>query len=178
MIEIFTHAGKQYPAFRLKQVLGQLLLILLCAPVFGQVTLSTTGAVTNTETAAAITFNFQNTNSYPVILTDIAGILADYGDKTVEIWYKPSAINGVPGAISTANGWISAATANVTGIQNLSSVITQPLFSGLALSIPANSTYGLAIMGYSGTAGALRIGTVSGTVAIPGGGCNILTGAN
>jgi hypothetical protein len=178
MIEKFTPIKKEYFSVFRKNILAFLVLISLCSPAVAQVSISTANTFTNTETVSTVTFNFQNTNTYPVVVTDIAGIVSSYGDITTQVWYKTSAINGAPGDISTVNGWIQAGTANFPGIQNLSSNTTQPFLSGLSMAIPASTTYGIAVVAYSGSGGALRIGTATGTVSLAGGGCNLITGNN
>jgi|GEM_PF-1115822 len=175
MKKIFTHVMKHAYTVR---ILLLLVLVQLAGTAGAQVSLSTTAAFTNDDTAAAVTFNFQNTNSYPVIITGIEGILNAFGTNNVEIWYKPSAINGLPGAISTGNGWTMASGVNVTGIANATNNTTQPLFSSLSLSVPAGATYGLAIIAANGQGGTLRLdGSVAATT-ISGGGCNLFTGPN
>lgn len=161
-----------------KTLILQLLFMMLCLPVFAQTTLSTTSVVTNTETVSTVTLNFQNTNAFPVILTDIAGVVSAYGDNTAQVWYKTSAISGAPGDISTTNGWTMSLSANFYGIQNTTNTTTQPLLTGMSLTIPANTTYGLAIVAFNGANGLLRVGTTSGVVTQSGGGCNIVTGNN
>jgi hypothetical protein len=164
--------------YLLRKMFFQCLLLLVCAPAFSQTTISTTGSFTNTQSVSAVTFNFQNTNAFPVIITGVEAVLSDYGDKNIEVWYKPTAVNGLPGDISVPNGWTSGGTATVQGIENISSTITQPLLSGISISIPANTTYGLAVVAYGNAVGALRVGNTSATVTVSGGGCNIITGNN
>jgi hypothetical protein len=161
-----------------KTVILQLLLLMLCLPAFAQTTISTTSVVTNTETVSTVTLNFQNTNTFPVIITDLAGIVSSYGDNTAQVWYKTSAISGAPGDISTTNGWTMSFSSNFYGIQNTTNTTTQPLLTGISLTIPANTTYGLAIVAMSGSIGLLRVGTTTGTVTQSGGGCNMVTGNN
>ncbi len=141
-----------------------------------QTTLSTTAAFTNSETAATVTFNFENTNAYPVVITGIDGVLGAYGTQTVQLWYKTSAVSGAPGAIATGNGWTLSSSAAVNGTGNTTSTVTQPFFQGISLVVPANTTYGLAIAGYSGTAGSQRVGVLSGPAGFSAGGCTISTG--
>lgn len=151
-----------------------------CNLASGQTSISSNTSFTNTETANTVTFNFQNTNTYPVMITDIAGIAGAYGNSTVELWYKTSALNGPPGNISTANGWTQAATNTFPGIGNTTTQVTQPFLSGLQVLVPANSTYALAVAVYNtaGGGGIQRTGAASGTVTLSGGGCNVITGTN
>lgn len=157
-----------------------LLCIFLNINSFAQTSISTTGTFTNDTTVNTVTFNFQNTNSYPVIITNIEGIVGVFGDINVGLWYKTSAINGSPGAISTANGWTLFNTQPINGIGNTTNNVTQPFFSNISFTIPANTTYGIAIS--ATTTGSLlgvqRIGNAAATVAVGNGNCNFLSGAN
>jgi len=146
--------------------------------VTAQISISTTSGFSNSETVNTVTFNFQNTNAYPVVITNIEGIASQYGTVSVELWYKPSAITAAPGQINAANGWTQAATQSVNGIANTSTTATQPLLTGISLSIPANSTYGIAIAASSGGAGVLRIGTAATNVTVSAGNCSFLSGPN
>jgi hypothetical protein len=178
MIEKFTLVKKDhFPVIR-KNILLLFILAFLCNHALGQVSISTTNSFTNTETVSTVTFNFQNTNTYPVIITNVAGIVGSYGDISTQLWYKTSAINGAPGDISTTNGWVQAGTGNFPGIQNLTSNTTQSFLSGLSLTIPANTTYGIAVVASGGAGGVLRIGAAAGTVSLSAGGCNLITGNN
>lgn len=141
-----------------------------------QTAISTTSSVTNGESAATVTFNFENTNSFPVVITGITGVLDAYGAQNVELWYKTSGVNGAPGIIAASNGWTLSTSATVSGIANTTTTATQSFFQGISLTIPANTTYGLAIAGYNGT-GSQRVGVLSGPVTLSAGGCNIHTGA-
>lgn len=171
----FTLDGSRRSSLLLK---GLFCLLLFCSHVTtqAQTTLSTTGSFTNDDTAAIVTFNFQNTNSYPVILTGIEGILNAYGASDIQLWYKSTAISGSPGNISAGNGWTMATSGSVLGIANSATTNTQVLLSNISLTIPANSTYGIAIAGYAGSTGTLRVDAASGTTTVSGGGCIIAAG--
>ena len=156
-----------------------LILVVFSTHLRAQTTISTTSSFSNESTVSTVTFNFQNTNSYPVVITNMESILSNFGIIQTEFWYKTSAINGAPGMINTANGWTLASSGTVNGIANtINTNATQPLFLNLTLTIPANSTYGIAIAAYNGTSGSLRIGSSGATVSLGGGGCNFLTGTN
>lgn len=178
MIEKFTLIKQAQFSILRKNILSLIVLLFLCGHALGQVTISTTSTFTNTETVSTITFNFQNTNGYPVVITDVAGIVSSYGDISTQLWYKASGISGAPGDISTTNGWVQTSTGTFSGVQNLTTTTTQPFLSGLSLAIPANTTYGIAVVATGSAGGALRIGTAAGTVSLNGGGCNIITGSN
>lgn len=154
-----------------------LLLSLVCGGLRAQTTIGTTTSFTNEGNAGTVTFNFQNTNSFPVVITNIAGILNSFGTNTVELWYKNSAISGAPGPIATSNGWTSYGAQSVAGVLNTTTTATQPLFTAISLTIPANTTYGIAISASSNiTGGALRIDSTITATTISGGGCNIIAG--
>ncbi|KAA5533188.1 T9SS type A sorting domain-containing protein [Taibaiella lutea] len=154
---------------------------LLLTSVFvgrAQTTITTTGSFTNDTTLSTVTFNFQNTNSYAVVITGLDGIMADYGQNYVALWYKTSAINGSPGAIDVSNGWtMYTSSGNVSGIANISNNTTQPFLTGMNLVIPANTTYGLAVVA-TGSGAMLRCGLGSPAFSIGGGGCNVISGSN
>ena len=153
-------------------------LLLFCTGILAkaQTTLSTTGVLTNDDTAAIVTFNFQNTNTYPVLITSLSGILNVYGASDIQLWYKTSAISGSPGTIATGNGWTMATSASVPGIANSSTTTTQTLLNNINLLIPAGSTYGIAVAGYSGATGSLRVDAASGTTTVSSGGCTLSLG--
>src|SRR5262245_56115001 len=80
-----------------------------------QTTVSTT-RFTNNNANALIAFNFKNNNPIGVIITDIASICGSNGLKDVSAYYKTSAINGSPGAITAGNGWNQFGSATISGI--------------------------------------------------------------
>ncbi|MBL0340945.1 MAG: right-handed parallel beta-helix repeat-containing protein [Bacteroidetes bacterium] len=151
----------------------------LAASVNAQ-TINTTAVAgfSNNNGSGTVTFNFQNTNPYAVIITDIEGIVGTAGLTSADIWYKTTPVNGPPGAMSVANGarcdWYLYWVANTT------TLVTQPMLSGISVTIPAGVTYGMAVSAYSLTAGRQRYHTMV-TPNIPlttvsAGGCNILMG--
>ncbi len=154
------------------------LLLLIGFKSIAQTTISTTSSFTNDTTFSTVTFNFQNTNTYPVIITGVEGVVNNYGVNTVELWYKTSAINGAPGNIITTNGWTLGGTTTINGISNTTTTTTQPFLNGQNITVPAGSTYGIAIVVHNSSIGVQRIGTTSGTVTVSAGGCNIITGTN
>jgi subtilisin-like proprotein convertase family protein len=125
---------------------------------------------------AVITFNVKNNNTYPVMLTNISSICGSFGLHNVSVYYKTAAINGLPGAISAANGWngFGAATINATG------AIVEPFISGLNLVIPAGATYGICVQATnaSGVGDLLYSAITPGTYTFSAGGCDIVTGTN
>ena len=149
-----------------------------------QTTLNTTtvSGFSNNNGSGTVTFNFQNTNSYPVTITEIEGISGTSGTMSADIWYKTTPVSAAPGAISTANGWVLGATGSFTAVANSSTLTTQVILTGITVVIPGGVTYGMAISTYTGTTGTQRYHSmVSPNVpltTISGGGVNILMGDN
>ncbi len=130
---------------------------------------------TNNNGSSMITFNFQNTNTNDVIITEIASATSTTGANTATLWYKPTAINQTTMVVSTANGWTQVTAQPFTGVANTTTNIGQPMLTGLNLIIPAGATYGLALSLTSG----LRYSTLTaGSYTFPGGGCNLITGTD
>jgi len=139
---------------------------------YGQTTLTT--SFTNNNGNSTVTLNFQNNNAFDVIITDVASITGLTGANTAQLWYKPGAITGLPGAISLANGWTQAASQPFTGVANTTTSVSQAMLVGISLTVPAGATYGLAF-GCS----SLRYSTLAaGTYNSPGGGCDLISGTN
>ncbi|MBK7557948.1 MAG: hypothetical protein IPI54_06530 [Chitinophagaceae bacterium] len=99
---------------------------------------------------STITFNVRNNNAYPVTLSTIDSRTFAAGATNVSAYFKPSAINGAPGAISAANGWNQFGSASITG----TGTGVQPFMTGLTLVIPAGATYGICVEALTPTAGA------------------------
>ena len=128
-----------------------------------------------------VTFNFRNNNATAVVITNISSLInltsGDAANTTV--FFKPGAITAPPGAISTANGWTRFGTALV--ISNGLGTI-QPIVP-TSLTIPANTTYGIAVQAVNAaspaTAGALGYSTLAaGTYTFTGGGAILTTGTS
>ncbi|GBL36105.1 hypothetical protein EMGBS15_17000 [Filimonas sp.] len=145
-----------------------------------QTTLNTTAIPgwLNNNGNGTVTFNFQNTNSYPIIITGVEGIVGTAGVTSADVWVKTTPVSGPPGAISIANGWTQMATGTFTGVANTTTLTTQPFLTGISVTIPAGVTYGMAITAYVGTAGRQRYFTIPTamlpTITLSGGGCNII----
>ena len=167
---------KYYIQLRQKSIFLLLAFVLiLVESVFGQTTISTTPLFTNNNGSGTVTFNFQNTNGFPIVITDIEGLKATAGAAVVEFWYKTTPINGAPGVISVANGWTQVAAGTASGVA--STTVPQTFFTGLSFTVPAGATYGFAVFAtsqpyHSIVAPNLPLTTFS------GGGCNILAGTN
>ena len=144
--------------------------------VLAQTSVTTTTTFLNNNGSGTVTFNLQNTNGYDVIITDIEGVTGSSGNVPVEVWYKTTPLNGSPGAISTANGWVQIASSTITGIANTSTTVTQSFFTGLSFNLPANTTYAFAV--YASGQRYYSLPTSPATVTLSAGGVNIITGAN
>lgn len=137
---------------------------------------SVTSNLTFTTLAAVVTFNFRNNNTYPVLITDISSVVNNIGlADSVSVYYKTSAINGAPGAISPANGWNPVGNATITGTNSI-----QPFLSGTSLVVPAGATYGFAVQALRSSSGAgdLVYNNGSGNQTISSAGCDLITGPN
>ena len=131
-------------------------------------TISTTAAFSNNNGSGTVTFNFINNNSYPVVIKEIKGVTGSSGTLNASVWYKPTPINGAPGVISTANGWTQALSGTFTGVANTSTTTVQTFFSNVNFTIPANTTYGIAVF-----ADGQRYFTMSASQSFTAGGCTL-----
>ena len=136
-------------------------------------TLSTTSTFLNNSGSGSVVFNLQNTNSYPIIITELRGIIGTAGTSPVGFYYNTTPVSGPPAAITPANGWNLIASGSVTAIANITSTVTQTLLSGISFIIPANTTYGILIYALN-----QRYSTSTGTSTISIGGLNLLTGTS
>jgi len=89
------------------------------------------------------------------------------------LWYNTTPVNGLPGVISTANGWVQEAAGTITGIANTTTTTTQPFFTGLNFVIPANTTYGIAVY-----AAGQRYFSMTTAQTFSDLGCDLITGPN
>jgi len=134
----------------------------------------------NNNAFALVTSNFTNNNAFPVTITGIESVASASGGSTARLYYKTSAINGAPGAISAANGWVLAGTGTYTAVANTTTTTPQPMLSGLSVAIPPGATYGIAFESQlTGGAGNLRYSTVAaGTYINSASGCDLTSGTN
>src|SRR5690606_36529300 len=148
---------------------------------------TTTTSFSNNNGSGITTFNFENTNAYPVVITDVSAVLRTSGSNTFYIWYNTTPVSGAPaGAISALPDWIAVDTNVMTSTSgSTSNQSEEPWFTGLNLIIPPNTVYGIAIGGFNGTnstsSGSMGYYTIpsgSGTIMFSGGGCNIIAGDN
>jgi len=125
----------------------------------------------------AIVFNFQNTNSYDVMITEIASIPGITGVQTATAWYIPSPTTGTPSGISAANGWtMIGQNPNFNGVANTTTNTPhQTMITGMSLIVPANTTYRMALE----LSNSLRYSSIAaGVYTFSNGGCNIVTGTD
>lgn len=96
----------------------------------------------------SVTFNLKNSSPSARVLTDLAsGVMNSGSPRTFQLWIKPGAINGAPGAISVANGWTQVATQTIPADPVLNTATPTDIFSGMNVVIPGNSTYGVCVVG-------------------------------
>ena len=148
-----------------------------------QTTLTTSYTVNRTN--GLVTFNFTNSNAFPVRITKISSVInLPAGAKAdVSAYFNTSAISGNPGPISAANGW--AQFLGGLGITATGGGTPQP-FGTANLTVPAGSTYGIAVNAFvSGTgdisnagAPALAYSNITSPATVTAGGCTFTTGRN
>jgi subtilisin-like proprotein convertase family protein len=131
----------------------------------------------NNNSNSTITFNVTNNNAYAVTLSSISSVTAAAGATDVSAYYKTTPINGLPGAISSANGWNQiGTTATITGVAGGT---VQPFLTGLNLTIPPGATYGICVQALLGGGFNLAYSTITaGSYTFSVGGCDITTGTN
>ncbi|WP_207495227.1 right-handed parallel beta-helix repeat-containing protein [Aridibaculum aurantiacum] len=137
-------------------------------------TISTT--FTNNNGNGQVTFNFQNTNGYPVRITEIASVTSSTGSIPVQAWYRTTPINSAtaPPAVTTANGWTQFGSATITAVANSTTTTPQTFMTGLDLVVPAGATYGIVV----GATNLRYSSLAAGTYTESSGGCSIITGTN
>jgi hypothetical protein len=106
--------------------------------------------------------------------TRVAGVTGLSGTQPCEVWYKPTPISGSPGNISTANGWVLGASGTFTGVANTTTSTVQTFLSNTSITIPANTTYAMAVF-----ANGQRYSTIpAGNTTFTAGGVSYLSGTN
>ncbi|MES2778501.1 MAG: hypothetical protein V4651_01270, partial [Bacteroidota bacterium] len=160
---------------KLAIIASLLMVILTFTDVFAQtpVTIGTTTVFTNINGSGQITFNFENTNPYGVIITDIEGVTGSAGSQICELWYKPTALTALPGAVSTANGWALAMSGSFTGVANTTTTVTQPFITGGTFVVPPMTTYAFSIASANQRYYSIPASTPA-TAFGTGGGCNMV----
>ncbi len=126
-----------------------------------QTIITTTGAdytgANATTAPGAVTFAVENTNSTPVVLSNVGTFLYTTDPASVfTLWYHPSQLTGAP-TINVANGWIQIAVGATVPPPTMTNQIVN-VINGLNFSIPPGTTYRFALVSasspihYSGTA--------------------------
>jgi hypothetical protein len=144
-------------------------------------TIATTPTFVSNNGTGQVTFNFQNNNPYPVIIRGIESVSSTSVANTAILYYKTTPINGLPGAISAANGWNVAISQPFTGIANTSTTntTTQPFITNANFIVPANTTWGFVLSSATVCVRYFTIpATMPGVITFSGGGCSILSGTN
>lgn len=150
-------------------------------------TVSTLPTYTANNGYGLVTFNFRNTNSYPIMIDTIYMEGSSAGnDRLAYLWISNNPVNGQPaGAIPTNPAW----TLEHSEMNNYPTSNTQtPMMTGIGLIIPANTTVGMAVGGFSGGtlanpgAGFMGYYTIPSTTSTPDtfetNGVEIITGPN
>src|SRR5690606_16621071 len=121
--------------------------LVLSASVFAQPT--TVGTTTYTgnvsggsSPSTGITVNVVSNNSYAIIVTAF-GYSCGSTNPT-ELWYSTTSTSGATGAIATPNWTLLSTVSSPT--TTTTTVINDNFFSGLNLTIPANTTYRFAVL--------------------------------
>jgi parallel beta-helix repeat protein len=143
--------------------------------------ISTQPTFTSNNGSGATTFNFQNSNPYPIVITDVSTVINLSGTPfQVTLWVNPIPVSGAPSTIANfpSTGWVAAATSTVTSsIGSASNNVAEPVLSNISVTIPANTTVGMAVACFSGTIGRMRYFTIpSGNPTFTGGGVTIISG--
>ncbi|HRI25439.1 MAG TPA: M36 family metallopeptidase, partial [Ferruginibacter sp.] len=130
-------------------------------------------AVVNTPMAGGngnnlVAFNVRNNNSYAVTFSSISSNTFGSGAVVSRVFWRATPIAGNPGAISAANGWTQFGTAN----NNVAAGTLNLLMTGLTLTIPANTTYAIALDMTGATFPAYTNGTGT-VITYSAGGCDI-----
>ncbi|HLS71704.1 MAG TPA: hypothetical protein VK027_08575, partial [Chitinophagaceae bacterium] len=149
-------------------------------------TVSTLPTYTANNGSGLVTFNFSNTNSYPIMIDTIYMEGSGTGGKFAYLWTNDNPVNGQPvGAIPSNPDW-TLKYSQETIYQTTNT--QQAMMTGIGLIIPANTTIGMAIGGFqngtvaSPTSGFMRYFTVPTTTTQPDtfetNGVEIITGPN
>lgn len=138
MIKIYSDFFKPLLVIALLFVIGH-------QKLKAQITLTTpvpSGLVYFSDTQpGVIVLGVKNTNASSITISSLSCYVESGFSGNYTLWYHPTAVTGAPLAITTANGWIETLTATINPISN--AVI--PIFSGLNITIPPNTTYRLAL---------------------------------
>ena len=167
-----------------KRLLIPLALILL---IFTKINAQTPTTITTSYSFTGnanngIMFNIQNTNRYPIIITDITSYFNIGGStNNFQVLLNPSPISSSGGTWSQGNvgvgsngwilGWSSAITPSAGSVNSLSG-------GTMSVKIPAYSTYGVAICGDVASAIGYSSSVSAGITTFASGGVSMITGDN
>lgn len=129
-------------------------LLMMCFVAFlshAQIVLNTNYVTTSpyyfSSGASYLTFSIQNTNAYPVTLTDMSVFsLPVYSDNIYKLWYSATSLNGVANPIATPT-WTQLAESEP--LTTSTQTYINP-FKCIGFVIPANTTYRFALEGSTG----------------------------
>lgn len=95
------------------------------------------------------TFNFYNSNSFPVMIDTVYAEGTSNSSVAAYLWYNPTPVNGQPvGAISSNPSWTEAHSE----VSTFPTASTQrPILSNVGLIVPPNTIFGMAVGGFIGT---------------------------
>lgn len=154
------------------------LLMLFAHFAIGQQSVTTTNSFLNNNGTGTVVFNLQNTNPFPVILQEFHSIMGTAGVSNVQIYFNNTPVSGVPLTLTTANGWNLVASGTTTvATANTTTTNTIPLLTGLTLTLPANTTIGVAVWA-NGQRYYTIPTTVTGQTIDSAGGVRIISGVN
>jgi hypothetical protein len=151
----------------------------LFSSVFAQTTISTSTGTTGYTGSnglngnSFVTFDVENTNSFPMILDNVQDYVGSYGpvnSATISLWYSATSLAGT-GTVSTAN-WTMIKSSDVKNmVAGYNTVL-----AGINFLIPANTKYRFAIVSSNGITFSGN-GAGSATPSIfSGAGVNLLVG--
>lgn len=136
----------------------------------------------NNNGSGLVTFNFENTNPFPVEIIEVSTVLRSAGSSTFTIYYNTTPVAGPPGVIPGSPNWTVGATNTINSTLGAAANQTQEVvLPNINVVIPANTTYGVAIGGFNGATGTMAYFTIPATpptYTLNGGGCNLIFGNN
>src|SRR5690554_2930730 len=116
---------------------------------FAQTTITTnytSGTTTFLSSSnVGIVFAVDNSNSYPISITDVGHYTIAGNVSTWSLWYNPTAsLTGPPSSVTTANGWIEVTPSQLATNSGANGII--PVLTGINVEIPANTAYRFALV--------------------------------
>jgi hypothetical protein len=122
-------------------------LVICISNAFSQTAINTTHVASNGN--ALVTFNVQNTNAFPIIITTVRCNMNTSASNSWQVLYNTTAVNsagatwnqGVVGA--GQNGWVQPVGGSGTIANTVDAIYT--LSTTLSITIPPGATYGMCI---------------------------------